>query len=97
MNEATEGRFKWGDSKSISDQAIECMAALDKWFERYTNSEAFKAALEYGSDDDREMINEGFIIMKHIEEWAITWTEQNERIERKLDKIYKMVEEIDLK
>lgn len=84
-------------SDSIGDQALECMAALDKWFERYVNSEPYKSALEYASDEDKEMLNEGFILMKQIEKWAIDWTECSERIEHKLDKIYKLVEEINLK
>ena len=89
--------YKFGDSESLGDQALELMGATDKWLETYLNSESFKDALNYMDEKDKAVMNDTFEIIKRTEKFIIDYSDAMDRIEHKIDKIYKLVADNDLK
>lgn len=89
--------FKFGDSKSLGDQTLELVAGLDTWFAEYLSSKTFGEIREYMSEEDMLLIDNGYELMKRCEMLLISYADSMERTEHKIDKIYKLVEEINLK
>ena len=91
------GRFKWGESKQLGDQAIELMANLNEWFKRYLESESFEGAKSYMTDEDKELLKDGYEILEKSELFVVNCGDALDRIEHKLNKICTLVDEIGMK
>ena len=91
---ADSGRYKWGDSKELGDQALELMGAFNDLTERYTNSESYKDALKYMDDEEVSMMNEIFELFDRSELLVIKCSDRLDQMNHKLDRIEKMLKEI---
>ena len=91
---ASYGRFPWGVSDSLGDQALELMAAMDKWMNQYLESNSYQNSLSYMDESDKELLESGFELMKHFEKFLIDEGACLDRIDHKLRNIEGMVAEI---
>lgn len=98
------GRYKFGDSKSLADQTLELCGALDQLLEKYLDF--MKKQLNVDDEDDyiddetRELLDfmeEGIILTKRAEMLVINQSEVIERMDHKLNKILKKLDDLELK
>ena len=98
------GRYKFGDSESLADQTLELCGALDQLLEKYLDF--MKKQLNVDDEDDyiddetKELLDfmeEGIILTKHAEMLVINQSEVIERMDHKLNKIMKKLDDLELK
>ena len=103
MIEAAEkqsGRFKWGDSKQLGDQALEICAALDSLMEKYLDFMKESGLFDMENEDPSvkkmlDLYGEMIILIKHCEMWTIDYSTCMDRMDHKISLILRKLEERD--
>lgn len=98
------GRYKFGDSESLGDQALELAGALSELMTKYLD--LLKKQLNVDEDDDYidedtkemlDLIDNGMILCDRATKLTIGQCDAFDRMEHKLDKIMKKLDDLECK
>ena len=102
MSEIIKG-YKFGDSESLGDQALELAGAMNQLMQRYLD--LLKEQLNVDDEDDDyiddetkamlDLIRESIILCDHAEKLVIGQCDAMDRMEHKLDKIMKKLDDLE--